>query len=64
MVFDSIMPHAECGQNDHRKDAPRLPLGIHGPKSREENFKWQFILEIYTRTYFGVTSMLVGKDSS
>jgi len=22
MVVDSILPHAECGQNDHRKDAP------------------------------------------
>ena len=24
MVVDSILPHAECGPNDHRKDAPRL----------------------------------------
>ena len=24
MVFDSILPHAESGPNDHRKDAPRL----------------------------------------
>ena len=22
MVVDSILPHAECGPNDHRKDAP------------------------------------------
>ena len=22
MVFDSLLPHAECGQNDQRKDAP------------------------------------------
>ena len=22
MVVDSILPHAECGLNDHRKDAP------------------------------------------
>ena len=26
MVVDSILPHAECGPNDHRKDAPRLYL--------------------------------------
>ena len=24
MVVDTILPHAESGQNDHRKDAPRL----------------------------------------
>ena len=24
MVVDSILPHAESGPNDHRKDAPRL----------------------------------------
>ena len=22
MVVESILPHAECGPNDHRKDAP------------------------------------------
>ena len=22
MFVDSILPHAECGPNDHRKDAP------------------------------------------
>ena len=22
MVVDSILPHAECGPNDHQKDAP------------------------------------------
>ena len=24
MVVDSILPHTECGPNDHRKDAPPL----------------------------------------
>ena len=24
MVVDSILPHAECGLNDHRKEAPPL----------------------------------------
>ena len=24
MVVDSILPHTECGPNDHRKDAPRF----------------------------------------
>ena len=28
MVIDSILLHAECGPNDHRKDAPRLPKCI------------------------------------
>ena len=27
MVVDSILPHAECGPNDHRKDAPPFSLG-------------------------------------
>ena len=26
MVVDSILPHAESGPNDHRKDAPRLQV--------------------------------------
>ena len=26
MVVDSILPHAECGPNDHRKDAPPFTL--------------------------------------
>ena len=32
MVVDFILPHAECGPNDHQKDAPpfiaRLPNGL------------------------------------
>jgi len=24
MVIDSILPHAESGSNDHRKDAPQF----------------------------------------
>ena len=24
MIVDSILPHTECGPNDHRKNAPRL----------------------------------------
>ena len=26
LVVDSILPHAECGPNDHRKDAPQFIL--------------------------------------
>ena len=29
MVVDSILPHAESGPNDHRKDAPRLKVSNH-----------------------------------
>ena len=28
IVIDSILPHAKIGRNDHRKDAPRLCLGV------------------------------------
>ena len=27
IVVDSILPHAECGSNDHRKDAPPFTRG-------------------------------------
>ena len=26
IVVDSLLPHAECGPNDHRKDAPPFSL--------------------------------------
>ena len=32
MVVDSILPHAESGQNDHRKDAPPF-MPSHAKKS-------------------------------
>ena len=31
MVVDSILPHAECGPNDHRKDAP--PFTVNSDRS-------------------------------
>ena len=30
MVVDSILPHAESGPNDHRKDAPPLTTNVLG----------------------------------
>ena len=33
MVVGSILPHAECGPNDHRKDAPPFSHPYDGPLS-------------------------------
>ena len=38
MVVGSILPHAECGPNDHRKDAPPFTervFSLNGQKSKE-----------------------------
>ena len=43
MVVDSILPHAESGPNDHRKDAPSLQIGgfqllIFAIKSKDQKY--------------------------
>ena len=39
MVVVSMLPHAECGPNDHRKDAPpfRNPKALENHESQVDN---------------------------
>ena len=39
MVVDSILPHAECGPNDNRKDAPSYKLLLIGVWSKVDGPK-------------------------
>ena len=46
MVVDSILPHAECGPNDHRKDVPQFTFSKLEKESRKTKKHIRHIIKL------------------